>query len=70
MPVFRTFRHAVFTMIGLAILTLTASAAEPSKPVKWATDRVTSPETVEELKALQTRIKEVAKKPPPQRWAF
>lgn len=65
MPVFRSLRHVSVAMFVLVALAMASPAAEPSTPVKWVTDRVTSPDTVEELKALQTRIKEVAKKATP-----
>jgi len=39
-----------------------AIAAETAKKTAWDTDRTSSPETLEELKALQNRVKELAKK--------
>lgn len=37
-------------------------AADTVKKLVWGTDRISSPETLEELKALQARVKELAKK--------
>jgi serine protease Do len=38
------------------------SAAETAKKPAWDTDRTSSPETLDELKSLQARVKELAKK--------
>lgn len=69
MPVARPLRLLPFaTALLLAASTGSTAADKPTEkpaPPKWETARVTSPETADELKALQARVKEVAKKATP-----
>jgi serine protease Do len=53
------FAPLFFLALGFAS---PVNAAETAKKPAWETDRTSSPETLEELKALQARVKELAKK--------
>jgi serine protease Do len=65
MPVARFVRHVhIATAVVLAVALSSPAADKPALP-KWETARVSSPETADELKALQARVKEVAKKATP-----
>lgn len=63
-----TLRRTCRSMIGLPVLCLilicptSIKAAEPKAEVKWETNRVTIPDDLNEIKALQDRVKQVVDK--------
>ena len=65
MPVARFARHVLSATAAVLAVALFSPAAGKPAPPKWDTVRASSPETVDEMKALQTRVKEVSKKATP-----
>ncbi len=64
MPVTRFLRHAPIATVLVLAVALASPAADKAAP-KWPTDRVSSPETTDEMKSLQARVKDVVKKATP-----
>ena len=52
---------AVCSLSPIARPALAADISKPAEILKWETGRLTSPESLAELKALQTRVKDVSK---------
>ncbi len=65
MPVARFVRHVHIATAAVLAVALFSPASDKPVPPKWDTVRASSPETVDEMKALQTRVKEVSKKATP-----
>ena len=60
------FARLLLVATGVAVAVApTAVAEDKAAPPKWATARITSPETADEMKGLQARVKEVVKKATP-----